>query len=427
MTADTDFTIPSDIAARLVDPKVYASDELYETYAWLRANQPLGVAEIEGFDPFWVVTRYDDLCEIGKDNKRFPYGNRPSTIMDKKSAAVSNQMSDSPIALSLIQMDPPVHMKYRMLTQSWFMPANLKKREEEIRIIARKSVGKLEEMGGSGDFVAGVSLNYPLEVIMNILGVPEEDFPFLLKLTQEIFGPLDPDVKAMLSEMSNEEMSAIQQAVVKEMFDYFQTITDRRRAEPADDLASVLVNAQVDGKPISDNALNGYYLVIATAGHDTTSSSTSTAMWALATQPGLLERLKADMSLLPAFIEESIRWTSPVKNFMRSVAEDTVVNGRPLKKDDWIMLCYASASRDEDVVPNADTFDIDRSPNKHVAFGYGPHLCLGQHLAKMEMRILFEEMLPRLKSVKLAGEPQLLQSFFINGLKKLPIEFELED
>ncbi|MFV8817889.1 cytochrome P450 [Haliea sp. E17] len=427
MTTDTEFTIPGDIAAKLVNPKVYATDELHETYAWLRTNQPLGIAEVEGFDPFWVVSKYDDVLEVSKDNKRFPYGNRPSTLMDKASVAMSMQMAETPIALSLIQMDPPEHMKYRLLSQSWFMPANLKKREEEIRVIARKAAQNLVATGGNCDFVADVSLNYPLEVIMNILGVPEEDFPFMLKLTQEIFGPLDPDVKAMMADMSADDISAIQQAVVGEMVGYFQTITERRRENPTDDLASVLVNAEVDGKPISDNALNGYYLIVATAGHDTTSSTASTGMWALATQPGLLERLQADMSLLPAFIEECIRWTSPVKNFMRSAAEDTEIRGRTIKKGDWLMLCYASASRDEDVVANPQNFDIDRAPNKHMAFGYGPHLCLGQHLAKMELRILFEELLPKIASVKLAGEPQLLESFFVNGLKKLPITFELAD
>jgi len=231
----------------------------------------------------------------------------------------------------------------------------------------------------------------------------------------------------MMADMSADDISAIQQAVVGEMVEYFATVSQRRRENPADDLATVLVNATIDGEPISDNALNGYYLIVATAGHDTTSSSASTGMWALATQPGLLERLQADMSLLPAFIEESIRWTAPVKNFMRSAAEDTVLNGQTIRKGDWIMLCYASASRDEALLENPDTFDIDRSPNTHAAFGYGAHLCLGQHLAKMEMRILFEELLPKIKSVKLAGEPQLSESFFVNGLKKLPIQFELND
>jgi cytochrome P450 len=425
MTAVTNPKIPAEYAATLVDPRAYATEELHATYTWLRANNPLGIAEIEGFDPFWVVTRHQDLMNISKDNKLFPYGNQPSTFMNKDGAAFARQFMEDPMVLSLIQMDPPVHLKHRLLTQSWFMPANIKKREEQIRAIARKAVDRLLAMNGSGDFVASVSLNYPLEIIMNILGVPEEDFPFMLSITQEIFGPLDPDTQKMLKDMSSDQISEIQRAVVGEVVKYFEKITEARKANPTDDLASVLVNAEIDGKPIAANALNGYYLVTATAGHDTTSSSTSTAMWALATQPGLLQRLQADPSLIPAFIDEAIRWASPVKTFMRSVAQDVEVGGRQLKAGDWLMLCYASANRDESVFEDPFTFNIDRSPNKHLAFGFGPHLCLGQHLAKMEMRILFEELLPKLKSVQLTGEAKLSESFFVNGLKNLPIQYEL--
>lgn len=425
MTANSDARIPEQYAANLVDPKAYATDALHETYTWLRANNPLGIAEVDGFDPFWVVTRYQDLLDVSRDNLRFPYGNRPSTLMNKASASTSMQTKETPLVLSLIQMDEPMHMKYRMLTQSWFMPANLKKREEEIRQLARKAARHMVDMGGQGDFVAGVSLNYPLEVIMNILGVPEQDLPYMLKVTQEIFGPLDPDIQKAMKDIPAAEMSQIQQAVIGEMLAYFDKLTEERRKNPTDDLATVIVNAQVDGKPISSSALNGYYMIIATAGHDTTSSTTSTAMWALATQPGLLERLQSDMSLLPAFIEESIRWATPVKNFMRSAAEDVEIGGRTIRKGDWLMLCYASANRDEEIFEQPFTFNIDRKPNKQIAFGFGPHLCLGQHMARMEIRILFEELLPLLKSVRLAGEPRMTESFFVNGLKNLPIEFEM--
>ncbi len=425
MTASSDARIPDQYAARLVDPKAYATDALHETYTWLRANNPLGIAEVDGFDPFWVVTRYQDLQDVSRDNQRFPYGNRPSTLMNRASASKSMQTQETPLVLSLIQMDEPMHMKYRMLTQPWFMPANLRKREEEIRQLARKSAARMVDMGGQGDFVSGVSLNYPLEVIMNILGVPEQDLPYMLKLTQEIFGPLDPDIQKTMKDIPAAEMSQIQQAVMGEMLGYFDKLTEERRKNPTDDLATVIVNAQVDGKPITSSALNGYYMIIATAGHDTTSSTTSTAMWALATQPGLLERLQSDMSLLPAFIEESIRWATPVKNFMRSAAEDVKISGRTLRKGDWLMLCYASANRDEEIFEQPFTFNIDRKPNKQIAFGFGPHLCLGQHMARMEIRILFEELLPLLKSVRLAGEPRMTESFFVNGLKYLPIEFEM--
>src|SRR4029078_13658460 len=169
----------------------------------------------------------------------------------------------------------------------------------------------------------------------------------------------------------------------------------------------------------------GYYTIIATAGHDTTSSSTAGAMWALATVPGLLERVRADPALIPNLIEEAIRWTTPVRTFMRSASADTELRGRKIKAGDWLMLCYASGNRDEEVFPNPDTFDIDRAPNRQLAFGFGAHLCLGQHLARLEMRILYEELLPKLKSVRLNGDPRYVESYFVTGLKSLPIRFEL--
>ena len=212
---------------------------------------------------------------------------------------------------------------------------------------------------------------------------------------------------------------------MQDFTDYFEAITNDRRANPRDDLATLLANAEIDGQPLPPFERTGYYTIVATAGHDTTSSSTAAAMWALATVPDLLDRVRSDLTLVPALIEESIRWATPVKTFMRSAAQDTELRGRKLKTDHWLMLCYASGNRDEDVFENPDVFDIDRKPNRQLAFGNGAHLCLGQHLARMEMRILYEELLPKLKSVRLNGEAKLSESFFVNGLKTLPIAFEL--
>jgi cytochrome P450 len=428
MNTSADVKLSADYSTKLVTPKVYATDELHEIYTWLRNNNPLGIAEPEQFDPFWVVTKHQDVMDISKNNTLFPYGSRPSTLMTKAGAAMMLQIqkTGSPLAYSLIQMDPPVHMKYRALTQSWFSPSNLKKREEEIRGIAQHSVDHMLSLNGKADFVADVALNYPLEVIMNILGVPKKDFGFMLKLTQEIFAPLDPDTTKFLETLTADQISQLQQATAAELVSYFDGITQDRLKNPREDLATVIVNSKVDGEAIPPNAINGYYLIVATAGHDTTSSTTSTAMWALATQPGLLERLQADPSLIPALIDESIRWATPVKNFMRSVSKDVEIRGRKVKAGDWLMLCYASANRDEEVFDKPFDFNIDRTNNKHVGFGYGPHVCLGQHLAKMEIKILLDALIPRLKSVRLAGEPQMAESFFVNGLKKLPIEFEIK-
>ena len=209
-----------------------------------------------------------------------------------------------------------------------------------------------------------------------------------------------------------------------DFYQYFAKITADRRANPKDDLATVIANSQINGAPISEFEAISYYVIVATAGHDTTSSSTAGAMWALCNDPAGVHEGASDPSLIPGLIDEAVRWTTPVKHFMRSATEDTELRGRKIAKDDWLMLCYASGNRDEEVFDEPYEFHADRKPNKHLSFGYGAHLCLGQHLAKMEMRILYEELLPKLKSVALNGEPKNSQSVFVNGPKKLPIRFE---
>lgn len=421
-----DYLIPSEHAQVLVDPKAYADDRIHATHAWLRLNNPVGWAEPEGFDPFWVITRYDDVRSISRDNKRFPYGDKASLLQDKASDTLLRQISGGKpyLGRSLIQMDPPDHMKFRLLTQSWFMPKNLKAIEARIAEIADASVTGMMALGTSCDFVTDVALHYPLQVVMEILGVPQADLPLMLRLTQEIFAPLDPETTPQGVDLS--DPAAFAQAfitVIGELDTYFKTISADRRANPRNDIASIIANAVIDGNPISDMDALGYYGIVATAGHDTTSSSTAAAMWAIASQPDLLPRLNADPSLIPALIDEAIRWATPVKTFMRTAAEDMDFDGRPFAAGDWIKLCYASGNRDEALFENADRFDIDRPRKDHVSFGYGPHVCLGQHLARLEMRILFKRLLPRLESVQLAGTAEMAQSYFVNGFKHLPIKF----
>jgi hypothetical protein len=424
-----DHKIPQDLATSLVTPSAYANGEIQETYRWLRRNEPLGVAEVEGVDPFWVVTRHADILEISRQNALFHNGDRSPTLtsqdMDRK---VREMMGGSPHLLrTLIHMDAPDHPKYRVLTQAWFLPQNLKSLEDRIRAIARAAVDQMAATGGRCDFVSEVALHYPLHVIMTILGVPEEDEPRMLKLTQELFGAADPELTRNRQELEQpSEERSFDMGVITDFFMYFRALSERKRANPSDDLASLIANAKVDGAPLSDLEAMSYYIIVATAGHDTTSSSTASAMWALAENPGELAKLKADPSLIPGLVDESIRWATPVKTFMRTVTEDVAFAGRDLRKGDWLMLCYASGNRDEAVFEDPFAFRVDRKPNKHLAFGYGAHLCLGQHLAKMEMRILWEELIPRLKSVELAGEPAMSEAVFVNGPKRLPIRFEMD-
>ena len=424
-----DFAIPAEHAANLVDPGAYADGRIFQTYAWLRANQPLGLASPPGFDPFWVATRYDDVRAISRDNKLFPYGTRKSTLTDRASDDMMRALTGgSPeIGRSLVSVDPPEHMKLRLLTQSWFMPKNLKSLDEQIGILADKTVAKLRNRNRC-DFVDDIALYYPLEVVMAILGVPEEDLPFMLRLTQEIFAPLDPD--SMPEGVDANDPAAFglaMKSTIEALQGYFQKITEDRRANPRNDIASVIANATIDGKPLSPSDTLGYYGIVATAGHDTTSTSTSAAMYALALQPETFARVKADPTLIPKLVEEAIRWATPVKTFMRSPVERVTLGDRVFEANDWIALCYASANRDESRFDHAEEFDIDRPLPEHLAFGFGPHVCLGQHLARREMIALFERLIPALKSVELDGEIEMTKSFFVNGLKHLPIRYELEE
>jgi cytochrome P450 len=280
--------------------------------------------------------------------------------------------------------------------------------------------------GGSCDFARDIAFLYPLHVIMELMGVPEVDEPRMLKLTQELFGSADPDLNrnaAAVTDM-DEALKAIQE-VVGDFVAYFNAVTENRRANPKDDLASVIANGTINGEPLGYFEAMSYYIIAATAGHDTTSNTTAGGMWALAENPDQFAKLKADPSLIPSFLEESIRWVTPVKHFMRSATADAEVAGKKIAKGDWLMLSYPSGNRDSAAFKDPFKFDITRSPNKHVAFGYGAHVCLGQHLGRLEMRLLWEELLPRLKTLELAGQPKLMQANFVCGPKTVPIRYTM--
>ena len=425
----TDLRVPDEIAATVVTPKAYAEDKpVHEAFRWLRANNPLGRAELEGCAPFWIVTKHADILDVSRQNALFHNGDLSTTFVTLETdARVRKMTGGSPhLVRSLVQTDAPDHPKYRVLTQSWFLPQNIRRLEERIRFIAREHVAKFEELGGTCDFVNDVALTFPLRVVMEILGVPEADMPRMLKLTQELFGAADSELNRSHDESGQrDEGIGDIQATIADFFMYFKAISDDRRAAPTADLATAIANGQIDGAPLNDFEAMCYYIIVATAGHDTTSSSTAGAIWGMCEFPEAFAKVKADPSLIPGLVDESIRWTTPVKHFMRSATEDTELRGRAIAKGDWLMLCYPSGNRDEEVFEDPDTFRPERSPNRHLAFGYGAHLCLGQHLAKMEMRILWEELLPRLKSVEFNGEPQRSVGGFVSGPKRLPIRYAL--
>ncbi|QNE33464.1 cytochrome P450 [Sphingomonas sp. NBWT7] len=418
--------VPSVMARSLTSPSTYANPaNVHADLAWLRANRPVARLEAPNVDPFWLVTRHQDILDIERQADLFRNGDRSTVMlpMDMR-VAVEHAMGMPHLTRSMVNMDGREHRTYRMLTQSWFMPGNIKKLTERIRAIARTHVDRMLARGGACDFVSDVALHYPLHVIMEILGVREEDEGRMLMLTQQLFGARDPELGREADAMQRPETALkVFEAVLEDFYAYFRVLTDERRKTPRDDVASIIANAVIDGAPIADHEANSYYVLVATAGHDTTSASTAGGALALARDPALFARVKNDPTLIPALVEEAVRWVTPVNHFMRTAARDVQFAGQSMREGDWIMLSYLSGNRDEAVFEDPDAFRLDRPPSKQLAFGFGPHLCLGQHLAKLEMRILFEELIPRLHSIKLAGEPAWTQSVFISGPKRLPVSF----
>lgn len=432
MMASAPAILPPDVAREVIDPHAYAGwDGLLDTFDRLREEAPVARVEPEDgelFDPFWLVTRYEDVMRISKDNATFLNNPRPVVFSFRDAIEFSRKATGSNMLVdSLVVFDAPIHPKYRRLTQDWFMPRNLAKMENEIRAIANATVDRLIEAGGNGDvvdFVKLVSGPYPLHVVMQILGVPEEDEPRMQMLTQQLFGGQDADLSGTgMENMTPEMVVQLVAGAVKTFEDYFAKLAADRRANPTEDVASVIANATVDGAALPERDMAGYYIIVATAGHDTTSASTAGAMQALAQDPEQWARVKADRSLLPGIVEEAIRWTTPVQHFMRTAAEDVELGGQQIKKGDWLMINYVAANHDPAQFDNPRKFDASRSPNRHAAFGAGAHQCLGLHLARMEMKILFETLLDRIESIELAGEPKRATSTFVGGLKTLPVRF----
>ena len=416
MTIHDDLTLEDAGLAYLTGTTFTDEAFFHAASAKLRAQDPVHWVEHPDFNPFYLLTKHADVLEVELHQNQFL--NAPRAILGTKESDAMRAMQGH-LVKSLVQMDDPEHRDHRNLTSDWFLPKNLGKLDARLAELAERSIDKMIEMGGECDFASDVAMQYPLYVILAILGLPESDYPRMLRLTQELFGAEDEDFKR-----DDDAMAGIIQTVA-DFVNYFDGITAERKANPTDDLSSVIANGSVAGEPIGHKEQLGYYIIAATAGHDTTSNAMSGGMLALIQNPDQLARLQADPSLLSTAVDEMIRWTTPVKHFMRTATEDYDLHGTTIKAGEDVLLSYWSANRDEDVFADPFTFDVGRTPNKHLAFGFGVHYCLGAMLARMELKALFSALLPRLKSVELAGEPQLIRSTFVSGLKRLPIRYEI--
>ena len=404
-----------DEAAKVfADPQAYADEpKLHAALTHLRAKAPVSRVEVPNYRPFWAVTKHADVMDIERNNVLFTNWPRPVLT-----TAEGDEMSAAAGVRTLIHLDDPQHRAMRAIGADWFRPKAMRALKVRVDELAKTYVDKMLAVGPECDFVQEIAVNYPLFVIMSLLGIPESDFSRMLKLTQELFGSDDSEFKRG---SSNED----QLPALLDMFGYFNGVTAARRENPTEDLASAIANARIDGEPLSDIETVSYYLIVATAGHDTTSATISGGLHGLIEHPDQLDRLRDNLDLMPLATEEMIRWATPVKEFMRTAAEDTSVRGVPIAAGESVLLSYVSANRDEDVFSDPFRFDVGRDPNKHVAFGYGVHFCLGAALARMEVNSFFTELVPRLKSIELSGDPQHVATTFVGGLKHLPVRYSL--
>ncbi|TYB49602.1 cytochrome P450 [Actinomadura chibensis] len=404
----------------IADPKTYADDRaLHDALALLRRESPVHLVDAApDYRPFWAVTKHEDVMEVERNHQIFLNAPRP-LLATAELDALNRQRAEQGIALrTLVHMDDPDHRVIRAIGADWFRPRAMRALEPRVKELAKRYVDRMVDLGGECDFAQEVAIHFPLYVILSLLGLPEDDFDRMLKLTQELFGGDDDDFQRGTS---NEEK--IQ--VLLDFFAYFQGLTQARRANPTDDLASAIANARVDGEPLNDFDTASYYVIIASAGHDTTSATIAGGLHALIEHPDQLARLRANPGLMPFAVDEMIRWVTPVKEFMRTATRDYELRGVTIREGESVLLSYPSGNRDEDVFADPFQFDVGRDPNKHLAFGFGVHYCLGAALARMEVRAFFDELLPRLDSIELAGAPESIATTFVGGLKRLPIRYAL--
>jgi hypothetical protein len=407
----------------LIDDKPYGeSGPPHDSWRKLREHSPVHLCEPPGYPPFWAITKHSHICEISKN---------PGTFLSFP--GITHQSIDIDISReegigamrTIIEMDPPAHRSYRKVASPWFTPHALARVDaavdESARHIVDDLVSRASDGEGECDFAVDVAQRHPLRILSSILGVPREQEPSILELTNQLFGSNDPDLRRP----GEDRQKAIAELGL-EMAQMFNAIIEDRRTNPRDDLATVLATGQVDGAPMPPLETLGYFLITFTAGHDTTKNALAGGMRAFAENPAQLAALRLDPDGRSASaVEEVVRWTAPVNYMRRTAARDTELGGQKIRKGDRLILFYASANRDAEVYDDPETFRIDRSPNPHLGFGIGEHFCLGAHLARRSQRALFSEIARRIEHVELAGDPQWIVSSFVVGLKHLPLRFRV--
>jgi cytochrome P450 len=411
--------VRTDPGGIFVDAKAYTDlDAWHRVAARLRRDDPVHRVEIEGWMPFWAITRYRDVWDVERQPQRFQNTMRSVLL---PSAFYEQQQALGLEVKSLVQMDGTEHDAYRLVTNDWFKPSNLRRAvEADVRRIARQFIDRMMERGPRLDFAREVGWLFPLRVIMSIFGIPPEDEPLMLDVTQKIFGSEDPEFS------TGGDQIATLVAAIQGFFPYFEKLTADRQAHPRSDVATVLANATIDGKPIGELERFSYYTIIASAGHDTTANAINGGVELLCRHPDQLRFLMEHPAAIDAACDEIFRYTAPVRHFMRHATEDTVLHGKRIAAGDAVLLSYLSANFDEDKFSDPLRFDVTRSnASEYLSFGTGVHFCLGVHLARTELKVFFRELLGRLESIELDGPTRASVSNFVGGVKHLPVRYRL--
>jgi cytochrome P450 len=390
------------LETNLVDAATYASGPPHALFARMRAEAPVCWHPEPNGPGFWALTRHADVLTVSRDAATFSSARGGYMPQDMDPMAVAQSR------LMLLGMDPPEHTRLRGLVNRGFTPRQVARLEPRIRALSASIVATVAPRGAC-DFVTEVSGELPSLLIAELMGIPPDDGRRLYELTERMHQTGAP---------------ADTQAAVVEMMTYAAGVRTAKRAQPADDIASVLLQAEIDGERLSDLEFDLFFLLLINAGGDTTRNLVASGMLALLAHPDQLAAVRADRALLPGAIEEMLRFVPPVVQFRRTLARDAEIRGQKLREGEKVVMFYPAANRDEEVFAAPDRFDVRRTPNPHLAFGGGgAHYCLGANLARLEIRCLFEAVLDRLQDLELAGPVERLHSWFIDGPRRMPVRF----
>jgi cholest-4-en-3-one 26-monooxygenase len=395
----------------LTDKDVFVRGVPYDWFETLRREAPVyWHPEPDGGPGFWCVTRYPDVVTVNRDNQTFSSARGAVFIWDLPPEDLEQQR------LMMLNMDPPMHTRYRRLVNKGFTPRMVDELERTIRERTRAILDRVAPRGEC-DFVVDVAAELPLQVIADILGVPQADRHKMFDWSNRMIGSEDPEYGVSQEQAQEASM---------ELFAYAAKLAEDKRAQDprGADLISVLSEAEVDGEQLTQLEIDLFFMLLTVAGNETTRNLISHGLLALLDHPDQLERVRAHRELLPGAVDEMLRCASPVMHFRRTATRDLVLGDQRVSEGDKVVIWYASANRDETVFEDPMRFDVERSPNEHVAFGGGgPHFCLGANLARMEIRVIFDELLDRWQGLELTGAPERLRSNFINGIKHIPLKF----